>query len=284
MSQTITKANAASTTRITRVAAVVFAAVAVGLGVAGLPDRDRPSTEPAPAFDPRGPGEGNAPPPTGATQAPFTRVDSEGVAARLAMLGNAPTIAAAAPPVTPADPGPTIDPGGEPVYAGIGDRVRYMGMVQLGETRAALVRIDGRQQIVRENATVAPPPEHSDYPALTVERISGVQIVVSDGEGRAPVRIAERTGPSITMASGGPVTTVAQPAEAAQDDPSRARITNERELPQREIDRRARMLDRQRSGTINTNPEAGLRPPEITRTINASGRRNEQPDRNRRDD
>lgn len=282
MSQTITRANAASTTRITRAAAVVFAAVAVGLGLAGLPDRDRPSTEPAPPFDPGAPAEGQN---AGAvTPASFTPVDSEAVAARLSMLGNAPKIARAEPPVTPTDPQPTTDPSGETVFSSIEDRVRYMGMVQLGETRAALVRIDGRQQIVREAATVPPPPEHSEYPELTIERINGAQIVVSDGETRTPVRIATRSGPSITMASGGVVTPVepANPGTAA--DPAQAVITNQRELPQRELDRRARMLERQRSGTVNTNPAAALRPPEIRRTIDASGRRGEQPERDRRDD
>lgn len=281
MSQTITRANAASTTRITRAAGLVFAVVAVGLSVAGLPDRDPPSTEPAPLFNPAGtpetPGNGAVSP------VAFNRVDSGAVAARLAMLGNAPKIPVVVPPAGPADPGPTTDPTGQLVFASIGDRVRYMGMVQLGDVRAALVRVDGRQQMVRENATVAPPADHSDYPALTIERITGAQIIVSDGETRAPVQIAARSGPSITMAGGGSVTTVTTPAPAA-DDPSRAVMTNQRELPQREADRRARMLERQRSGTLSTNPDAALRPPEIRRTFNASDRRGEDPGRNQRDD
>lgn len=267
MTQQMTRTNAVLTTQITRAAAVVLGAGAVALGLTGLPDRSLPapgSTLPGaggaggvPAGSPlAGSGAANISP------ASFTPVDAEALSARFAMLDNAPKITTPDATVqTPDGPITVAAPESTPA-GGIADRVRFLGVVRLGDQNAAFINVDGRQRFVQEGARLARPTDRPEFPELIVERITGTMIVVGDGERRERLSIAERTGPAVTMADGGVVNQVEAPTEPEP--------TNRREPPQEELDRRSRMIERQRSGTLG---ERGRGMPEtVGRTINTRTR------------
>jgi hypothetical protein len=269
MTQPMTRTNAVLTTQITRAAAVVLGVGAVALGLTGLPDRSLPpagSTLPGAAGSP--PGMPPAADP-GATLTPvsFGPVDAGALSARFAMLDNAPKIADATGVTVTTETGPVnIDVPESPAASGIADRVRFLGVVNLGDRNAAFVNVDGRQRFVQEGARLAPPTDRPEFAELVVERIMGTMIVVGDGAHRERLSLAERTGAAVTMADGGVVNQVEIPEEPAP--------VNRRELPQDELDRRARMIERQRGGNLGENNRGGVMPaPPVGRSLNMRGSR-----------
>jgi hypothetical protein len=271
MTQQLTRADAVRTARITRGAVVVLAAGAVALGVVGLPEREVP-TPGIPTAGPGTPGAEPSPAPGAPAESRFDAAEAAAVAARLAVLDNAPKIQRPEGIIVAEEPLPGVtEPAEDPGATAIADRVRYLGMVQSGRNRAALLRVDGRQRIVREGAVLGPPPENPSLPELTVERITGAHAMISDGNARTPVALQARTGPSITMAGGGAVVDRVEVPQPQEEQPSA--IAGQRELPAGERNRRARALERQRNGTLNTGPEGALRPPENMATFGVNERR-----------
>ncbi len=266
MTQPMTRSNAVLTTQLTRAAAVVLGVGAVALGMTGLADRSIP----AEGSSVSGPGVPPGLPPmntgragetgglgggVGVKPVSFGPVDAEGLATRFAMLDNAPKIPDAKGVIVTTETGPGIVVAQEsPAASAIVDRVRFLGVVRLGDRDAAFVNVDGRQRFVQEGARLAPPADRPEFPELVVGRITATAIVVGDGTAHERLSLAARTGPSVTMADGGIVNRVEIPA----DEPT----SNMRQLPQQEIDRRARVMERQRSGTLN---ERGSRLPETVR-------------------
>ncbi len=266
MTQPMTRSNAVLTAQITRAAVVVLGVGAVALGLTGLPDRPLPpegSTLPGPGVPPGMAGAG-----TGGTSVlkpvAFGPVDAGGLAARFAMLDNAPKIPDAKGVIVNTDTGLESRPVQESPAAGaIVDRVRFLGVVRLGDRDAAFINVDGRQRFVQEGARLAPPADRPEFAELVVERITATMIMVGDGTTREHLGLAARVGPAVTMADGGIVNRVELPA--AQPAPS-----NTRQLPQEEIDRRNRALERQRSGTLGERNSRLTQPPRTN--INMQGR------------
>lgn len=223
MSHALSSTDATRTTRLTQAAAAVLLVAGVALATVGLPERDAPAGRVPSALT--GSGQPAEPGSDGITPVAFARVDSEGVAARLSQLDNAPTIVPTEPSTPTTETPEPSEPEGDPVYDAVSDRVRYMGMMQNGQHRAALARVDGRQRIVREGATIAPPADQPDLPPLTFNRVTPNQIFVADDTGtNTIIRIAPRTGPSITLVDGGSVESpLASPdAEATSDEDRQA--------------------------------------------------------------
>ena len=271
MTQTLNRTQAARTARITRVAAAVIGAGAVALAVAGLPDRADPARSGAPGVPP-GMEEPQRPvAERGDPQASWAQVDSGGLAARLSLVSNAPKIDRPDEPVSFQEPAEETGPVDERAAAGITDRVRYMGLIRFGEERGALVRVDDRQRIVREGASVGPPADNPGLATLTFERIAAGTVVVSDGEARAPIALERRRGPSVTMAEGGAV----DAADLAGDQAGANEESNPSNIPQRELDRRQRMIERQRSGQLGNNTRSAIQRPPVNRTFDMRNRRND---------
>lgn len=279
MTQPLTRSQAMLTTQITRAAALVLGLGAVALGMTGLSGRSLPepgSTLPAPP-----PGMPPASTPTAqnsrVTPVSFEPVDGVGLSARLAMLDNAPKIPDAVGVVVNTGDQQAVVPVVESEPAsGIRDRVRFLGVIRMGEQDAAFVNIDGRQRIVREGTRIGPPADRPQFPELLIERIMGDALVVRDGQRRERLDMSSRSGPAVTMADGGVVNRI-EPTPADAEE----RVRGESgELPQREIERRNRMIERQREGNLNMNPENRRLPPVVTRQADL---RNGSRSENRRD-
>ncbi|MEM9560903.1 MAG: hypothetical protein AAF995_11390 [Planctomycetota bacterium] len=187
-----------------RLASGAFAAcVLVGLGIGamlllGLPGLPRPAPIEATGVDA---GSGSAPTveieaPVRAEWAPPSG-DGRAIAARLALVDNAPRVPEPEPeqPVEPTDPGEGEGP------TELGEEVRYLGMIRSGETRRAVLRIGDRQRIVAEGDRVTINGE-----SLTLRRVrgEGVELAGGDEGQREPIEItkADRERASVTVVSG----------------------------------------------------------------------------------
>ncbi len=265
MPHPMTRTNAVLTTQITRAVAVVVGIGAVALGLAGLPGRAAPppgSTLPSVA-PPGAPAAGS--PAARVTPVSFAPVDAGGLAARFAMLDNAPKVPDAVGVTVNTDTGPVrVEPVESPAAGGIADRVRFLGVVRLGDRNAAFINIDGRQRFVQEGARLPPPADRPEFPELLVERVMGAVLVISDGQRRERLSVADRTGPSVTMADGGVIDRVEAPTEPEP--------LNRRELPQEEMDRRSRMLERQRGGNLGENSRGRAMPDTVNRAVSPRAR------------
>lgn len=285
MTQPLTRSQAMMTTQITRAAALVLGIGAVAMGMTGLSDRGLPAPgSTLPGTPPGMPGT------TGAsahaqngrvTPVSFAPVDAAGLSARLAMLDNAPKI--------PDAKGVVVNTGDQQVAvqveesqpaSGIRDRVRFLGVIRMGDHDAAFVNIDGRQRIVREGTRIGPPADRPQFAELLVERIAGDALVVRDGQRRERLDMSSRSGPAVTMANGGVVNRVEPTPADAQ-----ARVRGESgEMPQREVERRNRMIERQREGNLNMNPENRRLPPVVNRQVDLRNNTRPQNGQNNNDD
>lgn len=285
MNQPLTRSQAMMTTQITRVAALVLGIGAVAMGMTGLSDRSLPAPgSTLPGTPPGMPGASGAPANAQngrVTPVSFAPVDAAGLSARLAMLDNAPKI--------PDAKGVVVNSGEQQVVvqveesqpaSGIRDRVRFLGVIRMGDHDAAFVNIDGRQRIVREGTRIGPPADRPQFPELQVERIMGDALVVRDGQRRERLDMSSRSGPAVTMANGGVVNRVEPTPTDAQ-----ARVRGESgEMPQREVERRNRMIERQREGNLNMNPENRRMPPVVTRQVDLRNTTNTRPQNGQNND
>ncbi|RMH26725.1 MAG: hypothetical protein D6692_08685 [Planctomycetota bacterium] len=260
----ITELSRSSAARLTLVAQVVAAGLAigaVGLMVVGLPDPSRPSTKPQipPGAPQPVPGSGSQ---GTVSSVAYQPVDAGGLAARLALVANAPKVPVIETPEVPDDEPAEPTPAPAQPFA---SRVRYLGMIQMGAEQAAFVTIDARQRVVRAGDVVRAPAERPELGDLRIDRVLPQQIIVSHDDGRAVIELAGRSGPSITMVSGDDVDSVDAPAEAAKP------TLDTSNLPQTEIERRQRVIDRMRNGQQSTG--RGLEMPEVRRVGSMSSRR-----------
>jgi len=189
-------------------------------------------------------------------------VEIGSLAERLGMVDNAPEEKIIEPipgvqnPITTAPTNGTLDM-----------RMRYIGFIKEGQGKAAFIRIDGVQRIVRENAIAQ--SGQDGYDDLTIKAIYPKFIVVSDGDTEEKIVLAKRTGQAISMVNGNEIDSASAPTES-----------NERPdgMPQSIIDRRREKLEdaarsRTEGNAINTIPSN-------TRRGNLNNRRN----RNRNND
>ncbi len=268
----ISRSQAKAWTLGAQLVAAGFVLGAVALGVTGLPEPSIP-----PRIDPAGSPIGKYPvQPTSKTNdqisdgsARSQQIDIIGLAERFALLDNAPTITPSTPIADPPDPTPAPTQ----VYNEIVKRVRYIGFINDPESRHAFIRIDGKQRIVAlgEIAKAGAP----EFPDLTVERITPNHIVMTDGDKRAQIMLATRTGQSITLIGGGQVE-VAAAAEngsvlTAEDEAS---ILS---LPPRQQPLARRRLERERRG-LSPDPKPRRPAAKPLGTARGSLRRN-RPDR-----
>lgn len=258
MSSTLTRTKAKHWTLAAQGTALVLLVAGVALGVTGLPEQSLPTA--AVVEEVNGPANSGAKP----GRAPIldTRVEVASLAERLSMVDNAPKLPEAAVVV---ETRKTPEPGGDDENGEIPKRLRFIGYVAEGSNHAAFVRLDGVQRIVREGGMIISPDENlSD---LTIKTIRPKYIVATDDKGEARVLLGTRTGQTITMANGNDIT----PAAVAPDD---AKNYDERILgdpsrvPEREIERRRRTLDRALRGEQSRSEEARLREPPVQRTTN----------------
>lgn len=259
MTPTLTRANAAGMTRMTQAAALVLAGIAITLAVAGLPERTALAVADTAPANPRVPNPGS----DGADDANTSaRFDAQGLAARFALLENAPKIPEPTQTVQ-TDPGTQPEPAPDQPFA---TRVRYLGFIQSRGGNTAFMNVDGRQRVVRAGDTILAPDQRPELGDLTVERVTGRQVVIAHNGERATIELADRTGPAITLVTGGEVDRVDIESDEPRDMVSVR--SDGHEMPQREVDRRRRVLDRQNAGIRNTNPAAALRTPDTVRTVN----------------
>lgn len=248
MTNTLSRTQAKKWTLGAQIASAAFVLGAVALGVVGLPEpvANSPMNTtgnpfagmPGADFDPNA---ANATSNTKSTSS--TQIDTLGLAQRFARLDNAPKIETNVeiddtPIARSSDGEENTNPGD------IAKRVRYIGFINDPDTRHAFIRIDGKQRVV-SLGQVAKAGEDG-FSDLTVERITPNHIVLTDGESRAKVKMANRTGQSITMIDGGKVD-VSPAAEngsmlSAEDE---ARILA---MPARQQPLARRRLERERRG------------------------------------
>lgn len=243
--QKMTRSGAVRVTALTRVACVVFGLGAIALGMIGLPNRDRPTSAGIPPGMP-----GDSDPVAGArpdggeiTPAGRSPIDPDAVAARLAMLGNAPIIQVVEQPIIETTPPDKPEP--PTAIASLADRVRYLGMVSSGDRRAAFLSIDGNQRIIREGAEVSLQNATANTGPLVVDRIGPGAVTLRSGPDRTDIGLAERSGASITMVAGGAVERL---DTAASND--QQKLEGARQLTAQE-ERRLRALER---GRQDSNP------------------------------
>jgi hypothetical protein len=246
MTNPVSRSQAKKWTIGAQLASVVFVLGAVTLGVVGLPTpkTDAPVNPTGGVIDKPGMSGYEAPkvnPSQEVEDDQFSVVDTIGLAARFALLDNAPKpkgVVDSTPPQGPTDPDP------EPGNPEIIKRVRYIGFINDAQNPHAFIRIDGKQRVVtRGGIAKAGDETMSD---LTVERITPKNIVLTDGESRTSVELAGRTGQSITMVSGQEVevTPAAQNGSllTAEDEATIAA------LPARQQPSARRRLERERRG------------------------------------
>jgi hypothetical protein len=281
MSTPLTPSQAKVWTLSAQAGALVCVLGAVAIGVLGLPDHAPGAAieqAKANAWPINTPGADSGTP--GNTSKPINSraVDTLGVAERFALMDNAPVIIERNPePTNPEPPvvtGPTID------EATIVRRVKYIGFINDARTQHAFIRIDGKQRIVSAGGIAKSGDEQ--FSDLAVERITPQLIILRDGETRAAVNIAEKSGSSITMVSGDDIPVAVVPG---QDEPL---LTAEEEamiesLPPRQRQMARRRLEREKRGLPPENENRRPTPEPLVSTRGTFNRNGETPDVRRRD-
>lgn len=262
MSSTMTRTKAKHWTLAAQGAAVLLLVAGVALGVTGLPEQSLPT---AAEIDPVSNGgvTGNNPNPgTGADPARM-RVEVGSLAERLSMVDNAPELPEIVVETPTKDPEDTPTPSGESDE--IAKRLRFIGYVAEGSNHAAFVRIDGVQRIVREGGVI---PSGDEYLSdVTIKTIRPRFIIASDDQGEARVMLGTRTGQTITMANGNEITPAT--VENENDNNYDERILGDpSRVPQRELDRRRRTLDRALRGEQSRTEAARLKEPPVKKAAN----------------
>lgn len=248
MSASISRNQAKKRTVVAQAASALLVLGVVAIGIIGLPQPKSPgaisSTDHAPVGMPGMPGFENTRPTSPKPKANTAKVsiDPRGLAQRLSLLDNAPAIIGN--PIAN-DIIDIVEDTQEPLDDGlIVKRVRYIGFINDPDTRHAFIRIDGKQRIVALGGIAK--AGQDGFNDLRVDQISPRHIMLSDGETRARVSLANRTGQSITMISGEQVE-VTPAAEngsllSAEDE---ARIEA---MPPRQQPMARRRLERERRG------------------------------------
>lgn len=121
------------------------------------------------------------------------RADGDAIAARLALIDNAPRIH---------DPEPDEPAEDEPPAEGEASdaetQVKYLGMIRSGETRRAVLRVGERQRIVREGDTLTLPDGNQ---IRLVQVRADAAILEGDGE-RTRLTKGQRESANVTVVAG----------------------------------------------------------------------------------
>lgn len=208
-------------------------------------------------------------------------VDTLGLAERLALLDNAPNIPVDLPDdnePTTGDPEPTNGPSIDD--ANLVRRVKYIGFINSSATQHAFIRIDGKQRIVSVGQTARAGDDQFDD--VEIIRVTPDFIRISDGVGRADIRLATKSGPSVTMVDGSGVETVA----AAPTNGSL--LTAEEEayiesLPARQRQPARRRLEREKRGLPPENENRRPTPEPLVRIRGNASVENQPANVQRRD-
>lgn len=174
-------------------------------------------------------------------------IDTNGTAARFALLDNAP-VPADTTPVEPVEEPDTEDTNGNTIDdANIIRRVKYIGFINDARTQHAFIRIDGKQRIVKRGEIAAAADD--TLPDLEVLRITPAFIQLRDPENDsiAEVSLAAKTTTAVTMVNGTEVVSVEKPVEgesllSAEEE---AYIES---LPPRQRQNTRRRLEREKRG------------------------------------
>ena len=283
MSTPLTRSQAKLWTLGAQVGSLVCVLAAVAVGMVGLPEHTPGATleqakTNAQAFNPAPANNANTNGSDSSAAATDASVDTLGLAERLSLLDNAPVppvVAVETPEDTNTEPetGPTID------EATIARRVKYIGFINDARTPRAFIRIDGKQRIVTMGEMARSNDEA--LPDLEVERITPYLIILRDGDTRAAVDLASKSGPSITMVEGDDVEVAATPTNSTElTDEEEAYINS---LPVRQQQMARRRLEREKRGLPPENQNRRPTPEPLVTirgNVNESGR---QPEVRRRD-
>ncbi len=184
--------NRSQAKRITlgaQVASLVLVAAAVGVAALGLPVGDdaggfTPVEVSLPTLSDGGQGhdpDGNVP--------NFRRVDFPGIVERFGLVGNAPGVKAN-PGAGEPGPGTLITPAGGPS----GDETRYLGMIQIGARRSAMLVIDGKQRIVSQGGQAT----NADGEAIRVLNVQPDYVTLNENGTRTRVEKGVREMSAVT--------------------------------------------------------------------------------------
>jgi hypothetical protein len=201
MSAIISRTKAKRLTLLYQAAAVVCVLGAVGIGIVGLPESAETARMNSVSQPPQTPIPGvNSDPNAGSTpsdtQTPFNRIDPSSIAARLAMLDNAPQITSA-PEIVPTEDEFESLPEESGSIAKLG---KYTGYINDSAQPLAFIRIDGTQRIVAQGGIARAGSLGLDD--LTVKAVRPKFILVADGQTEERIELATNNGASITMSSG----------------------------------------------------------------------------------
>ncbi len=205
MSTQLSKSNAKRLTLVYQLVAALCLLAAGAIGILGLPDSQAsavidevslPSSIQNGIPNPSEPGSNSTQNQPSALQ---TKINPNSIAARLAMLDNAPRVS------TIVNQNPVVN---QPVeqntdnakLGSIIKRVSYTGYIDEGDRKLAFISIDGVQRIVAQGDTArAGSPEFED---LHIKLVRPKVILVTNGDIEQRVDLAMKSGASITMASG----------------------------------------------------------------------------------
>lgn len=285
MSTTISRTKAKRLTLLYQFIAGVCVLGAIALGVVGLPE-SATAAKISSVSDTASntPNQGDQAPQQGnvgsvSKQRTRARVDPESIAARLAMLDNAPEVTTV-PDTTPTttDPAPTATT----EQGTLAKRVRYTGYIEDSELPMAFIRIDGTQRIVPEGGVAQAGSIALDD--LTVKGVRPGFILITDGQIEERIKLSTRTGPSVTMSGGGEVEIVRIPQKESEVILSPEQLAELAEMPPRQRAMRERILRREAMGkplgTLKNEPLASFNASFNKKDGNSTVRRNnrEQPD------
>lgn len=246
-------------TLLFQVGCAVAIAGAVGAGVFGLPgqaDQGEVQSVSTPGSIDAGAQGGTQSKP--GSLPPVSRVDARSISDRLALLDNAPVVQEPEATTDESAPEAPTDEGQDD-SAAIIKRVKYLGYITEGDAPLAFIKIDSAQRIVREQAIVPAGSEGLDD--LEVVAIRPNFIVLTDGEQRAKIRLASRTGPAIATTGGDEIDS--RPTREQDVVLTPEELESIAHLPPRQRAVRERLLKRQKIGRpakpINMTPKAEYR-------------------------
>ncbi|MFI4898848.1 MAG: hypothetical protein ACIARR_13620 [Phycisphaerales bacterium JB059] len=199
----ISRTQARKVTLGAQVASLVLASGAVGVAAMGLPLGEAAPFTPIQVANPEeaAPAEGES----ASTGVPdFSQVDFTGIVERFARVRNAPKVETQPTVTTPGGEDPK---GGGGIGESAGDEVRYLGMIQIGARRSAMLVIGGKQRIVGQGAQEtggegAEVRVLSVHPEFVVAEVNGERTRITKSERQASaVTTIERTPESIRRAN-----------------------------------------------------------------------------------
>jgi len=274
MSKIISRTKAKQLTLLYQVTAVVCLLGAVAIGVVGLPESaatarinsvSQPPTPPVPGVNI----ENATNPGQETNQRAQTRIDPGSIAARLAMLDNAPETSKIPNEILAVDTDTT------PVEntGSLAKRVRYTGYINDSDKPLAFIRIDGTQRIVAEGGIAKAGSMGLDD--LTIKGVRPKFILVTDGQVEDRIKLAAKTGPSVTMSSGAEII-AAKPTREADVVLSPEELEQLSKMPARQRAMQERIMRNKKLG--REVPSFERQPLASFRASAGNNRKKEQPD------